>query len=216
MAFELALDPRAIGAAITLLIIFFALYLTFTGFSMVGITPMEVILLLFIAPWVAWINIPIWRSGDVLFGINAAGAVIPIALSIRFISKERLPPWKGLTGVGAVTVVAYLVARVDPNQGVLVPPLPIVATALAAGLILAAGRWRQVGPITYAAGALGTLAGADLLNIPLLASAPRERTLFAVVGGAGTLDAIYLVALVAVLGSILVVAITRLIEGTAD
>lgn len=215
MATELTLDPRVLATAITLLVVFFVLYLTFSGFSMVGITPGEVIVVLFIAPFLALVNIPVWREPGVVFGINAAGFFIPVVLSIRFVMHGRLPLAKAVIGTTAVTVVAFLVARVDPERGVLVPAFVLVAVALVVGLAVSAGRWREVGPAVYASGALGTLIGADLLHMHEMIDPSRSEPLFAVIGGAGTLDAIYLIALMAVFGAIVVVAVMRVLERSA-
>ncbi len=211
MPLDLALDPRLVSAAIVLLVVFLILYVTFAGFKMVGITPGEVVVVLFLAPFLAWLSLPLFTMDGVILGINAAGALIPIGLSLRFLVKDRMPVWKAVVGIGIVTGVAYWVATIDPERGILVPSLPIVAVSLVMGLSLAGSEWQQVGPITYASGAMGTLIGADLLNIQAIvdALAQADKQTAAVIGGAGTLDAIYLVALVAVIGSIGAVATAR-------
>lgn len=210
MALHTALDARALVAALVVLAVFFALYLTFSGFSMVGVTPGEVIVLLFISPFLAPINLPVWTLPGVVLGVNAAGLGVPLVLSIRFVVKDRLPLWKAALGTAAVAAVAYRVSTVAPEQGILVPALPLVATTAIVGLVLAGNRWRQLGPATYASGALGTLVGADLFNISALVDPSRSDPMFAVIGGAGTLDAIYLIALWAVVGTILAVVLARL------
>lgn len=211
MAIEL-LDPRLLLPALVLVAVFLILYATFAGFSMVGITPTEVIVILFLAPLLAPLNIPVWREPGVVFGVNAAGFFIPFIISIRFVVHDRLPAWKAVVGAGAVTLIAYNVATVDPERGVLVPALTLVAAALITGLVVAGGRWREVGPATYASGALGTLIGADLLHIGEIIDPTRETDIFAVIGGAGTFDAIYLIAFIAVVGAVAVVAVARALE----
>lgn len=211
MPLDLALDPALVSAALVLLVVFLILYVTFAGFKMVGITPGEVVVVLFLAPFLAWLSVPLFTMDGVILGINAAGAIIPIGLSLRFLIKDRMPAWKALVGILVVTGVAFWVARIDPERGILVPSLPIVAVSLVSGLALAGSKWEQVGPITYASGAMGTLIGADLLNLQAIVAALGQAhdSPAAIIGGAGTLDAIYLVALVAVVGSIGAVATAR-------
>lgn len=210
MALHTALDPRALAAALAVLLVLLALYVTFSGFGMVGITPGEVLVLLFLSPLLAPINLPVWQLPGVLIGVNAAGLGIPLVLSIRFIRSDRLPAWKAVLGTAIVTVVAYRLAEVVPEQGILVPALPLVAVAAAVGMALAGARWRQLGPVTYASGALGTLVGADLLHLRTLVDPSRQEPITAVIGGAGTLDAIFLIALWAVVGTIVAVLLARL------
>lgn len=214
MAFP-PIDPTTLSAAIAVLVVFLVLYLTFAGFSMVGITPAEVLVLLFLAPFLGWLNIPLFTFDGLLVGVNGAGFLIPVLLSIRFLVTGRLPWWKGIVGIGVVTGVAYALAVVEPDTGVLVPALPIAGTALLVGVLLAGRASKEVGPVTYASGALGTVIGADVLNLAAIArSVPDGQA--AVLGGAGTLDAIYLVALVAVLGAIVAVATTKVLGGSNE
>jgi uncharacterized membrane protein len=69
--------------------------------------------------------------------------------------------------------------------------------------------------LTFASGAAGTLVGADLLNLQMIVTHP-EAPEAAVIGGAGTLDAIYLCAVLAVAGSIVAALVTRLLGGPSS
>ena len=95
--------------------------------------------------------------------VNVGGALIPTAVSIYLLAKAT-PNMilLSLAGVAIVAVVTRAVAR--PIKGVgIVPPafIPPIAAA-AAALILAPSEPRTV---AYVAGVLGTLIGADLLNL---------------------------------------------------
>jgi len=210
------LDPRLLAAAGVVLLVVLALYLTFSGFAMVGITPLEVTLLLFVAPFLAAVNLPVWSVPGAVIGINLAGLGVPLFLSIRFLAGDRLPAWKGLVGAAVITALAHELARVAPEQGILVPALPLVVASALVGAALAGTRWHEVGPATYVSGSIGTLVGADLLNLNALADPSREEPLVAVIGGAGTLDAIFLISLWAVVATILGVAVARLVGAAAD
>ncbi len=213
MALHDVIGPEAIVAAGIVLIIVFVLYLLFSSFSMVGITPLEVVVLLFVSPLIAWINIPVYSAPGVTFWVNAAGLGVPLVLSVRFLLSRRLRVWKGVAGTGVVAVVAYQVARVVPGEGILVPALPLVLVTAVVGVVFAWGRWEELGPATYVSGSMGTLVGADLLNLGAFIDPGREGSVDAVVGGAGTLDAIFLISLWAVVATILMVLVARVLGG---
>lgn len=212
MAIENVLDARVLAFAGLLLIVFLILYAMFTAFALVGLTPGEVAILLFLAPFLAPFNFRVAEIDGAVIGVNVAGLFIPAFITLRFLVQGRLPVLQGAIGIAAVAWLAFVVSRVEPEQGILVPALPIVALAAFLGLVLAAGTWDRVGPITYSSGAMGTLIGADLMNLDKLADPTRDEPLNAVIGGAGTLDAIYLVALVAVLFAIIGVVTARAVE----
>jgi uncharacterized membrane protein len=70
--------------------------------------------------------------------------------------------------------------------------LPVVATAVVA-ILLARER---AAPLAYIAGSLGTLIGADLLNLGRIGELGAP---IASIGGAGTFDGIFLTGIAAVL-----------------
>jgi uncharacterized membrane protein len=124
--------------------------------------------------------------------VNVGGALVPAGLAAFLIAREHL----GLRAVAAVAVVALVslvLARPVRGVGIVLPGLvPPVVAALAALAIS-----EQLAPaLAYVGGVLGTLIGADLLNLP------RIRKLgapVASIGGAGTFDGIFLSGLLAVL-----------------
>ena len=131
------------------------------------------------------------RTGTVV-AINVGGAVIPVILSLYLILKNRLFV-KSLLAVGFMTAVSYHMASPVPGVGiaepVLIPPL------VAAGISLLLSR--QYAPhLAYTAGSLGTLIGADLLNLGKVQDLGAP---VASIGGAGTFDGIFLTGIVAVL-----------------
>lgn len=131
------------------------------------------------------------RGGSVL-AVNVGGAVIPVLVALHLI-RQRGITRRLLLSSGVVTVLMYHLAQPIPGVGIAVPPLlPSVATAVIA-LVLD----RRAAPSTaFIAGTLGTLVGADLLNLG------RIRDLgapVASIGGAGTFDGVFMVGIVAVL-----------------
>lgn len=93
----------------------------------------------------------------------------------------------------AVVAVVFAVARPVPGVGIVTPVLvPAISAAVAA--IWLGGH--AIAAVAYVAGTVGTLVGADLLNLP------RVRSLQAPVvsiGDAGTFNGVFLTGLVAVL-----------------
>ena len=131
------------------------------------------------------------RPGTVL-AVNVGGAVVPTLLSLYLLARRRLY-WRSLVGTAVVAAVCYAVARPIPGMGIVVPAfVPPLATLIVA---LALSR-TQAAPLAYLCGTLGTLIGADLLNLGRIVSlgAPIVS-----IGGAGTFDGIFVTGLVAVL-----------------
>jgi len=124
--------------------------------------------------------------------VNLGGAVIPVILSLYLIYKNRLLG-RSLLAVGLVGAFSYHMATPVPGVGIAEPALapPLVTAGVA--LLLS----RQYAPVlAYVAGSLGTLIGADLLNIDKIQGLGAP---VASIGGAGTFDGIFLTAIVAVL-----------------
>lgn len=213
MALIEGIPDAVFAAAVTFLVVFLVLYLTFAAFSAVGFTPGEVVTLLFLAPLLGWINIPVHEMPGLILAINAAGVGIPVILVIRFLVHGRLPVLRATLATGVVTFVAFTVSRAEPGQGILVPVIPVVLAAAGASMILTIGHRGRTGPMTYTAGALGTLIGADFLHIGELVDPSRDPAMVGSIGGAGTADAIYIVALFAVFLEMVIVFVGWLLSG---
>ena len=127
-----------------------------------------------------------------VLAINVGGALIPILLSLYLAFKNRLVV-KSAIAVAAVALVTHQLAQPVRGVGVTLPIFipPIVAVVCA--LILS---WRQAGPLAYIGGSMGTLIGADLMNLGKIQGLGAP---VASIGGAGTFDGVFLVGIVAVL-----------------
>lgn len=131
-----------------------------------------------------------WRR--TVITVNLGGAVIPILLSLYLLVKNGMYV-RGLAGVTVVTAVVHLLAHPVKGVGIAVPTLipPLVAAGIA--FLLS----RQYAPsLAYIAGTLGTLVGADLLNLGKIQGLGAP---VASIGGAGTFDGIFLTGILAVL-----------------
>lgn len=133
-----------------------------------------------------------------VIAVNVGGAVVPVILSVYLIVKNRLYG-SSLLAVGVVTVLVHRMAYPVPGVGIATPSfVPPLATAIVA---LVVSR-RHAAPLAYIAGSLGTLIGADLLN---LGEVQGLGAPVASIGGAGKFDGIFLTGLTAVLLASLVV-----------
>jgi uncharacterized membrane protein len=127
-----------------------------------------------------------------IIAVNVGGAVIPTLLSIYLLVKNQLYV-RGLIAVAIVTVIVHMLAKPVPRLGISVPVFvpPLVAAGVA--LILS---WHNAPPLAYIAGSLGTLIGADLLNLDQIRGLGAP---VASIGGAGTFDGIFVTGILAVL-----------------
>jgi uncharacterized membrane protein len=127
-----------------------------------------------------------------ILAVNVGGAIIPIILSLFLIVKNGLygnAAW----GVTIVSLACYLLAEPVQGLGIAIPVFypPVIAAIVA--LLLSP---RFAAPLAYACGSLGTLIGADLMNLGNIRGlgAPVMS-----IGGAGTFDGIFVIGLIAVL-----------------
>lgn len=132
------------------------------------------------------------NSPGTVLAVNVGGAVIPFILSLYLMAKNRLYE-QSLLAVALVAVVVHAMARPVPGVGIAVPIFipPVVTAIVAMGL----RRWNPA-PLAYIAGSMGTLIGADLLNLSKVRDLGAP---VASIGGAGKFDGIFLTGLVAVL-----------------
>jgi uncharacterized membrane protein len=129
--------------------------------------------------------------GTVL-AVNVGGAVIPAIMSTYLVLRYQL--W--LRASIAVIVIALIIhAMATPVRGVgiAVPVFaPVVVTAILAFLL----SREYAAPLAYIGGSMGTLIGADLMNLERINGLGAP---VASIGGAGTFDGIFLTGILAVL-----------------
>lgn len=130
------------------------------------------------------------EEGTTVVALNVGGALIPILVSLYLIVHTGLYG-RMLIGTALVAAVVHSVAQIVPGVGIAVPMIapPLVAAGVA--LLLA---FRRAPPVAYVAGSMGTLFGADLLNLGDVAhlGAPIVS-----IGGAGTFDGVFLTGIIA-------------------
>ena len=139
-------------------------------------------------PWV----VPVIREWPAtVVAINLGGAVIPILVSLYLLFKWRLY-LLSVVGVAAVAVLTHWLANPVRGVGIALPVFvpPVITAIVALGL-----SRKHAGPLAYISGSLGTLIGADLLNLDKIRGLGAP---IASIGGAGSFDGIFITGLLAV------------------
>ncbi len=127
-----------------------------------------------------------------VIAINVGGALVPIILSLFLVVRNG---FYGRAAVATAIVAGVVHLFAQPVRGVgitepmFIPPIVAAITAMALG-------WRKAAPLAYVAGSLGTLIGADLLNLGRIQGLGAP---VASIGGAGTFDGVFLTGILAVL-----------------
>jgi len=154
------------------------------AFMRLGLRPGAALLLLFACLVGSYFNI--------LLAVNVGGAVIPTCMSIYLLARHQL--WvPALIATAVVAAVCYWLSHPVPGLGIAEPVfVPALTTSIVA-LILSR---EHAAALAYIGGSLGTLIGADLLNLGAIRGLGAP---VASIGGAGTFDGIFLIGIVAVL-----------------
>jgi len=188
------------------------------AYSKIGINQRHMFAMLILSFLGSYVNLPVARlppeqiqSGQVItfygmqyvipvvkewpgtvIAVNVGGALIPFLLSLYLMKKNKLYI-RALVGVGIMTVVVHMMAYPVKGVGIAEPIFipPLVAT----GIALLLSR-EFAAPLAYIVGSLGTLIGADLLNLGRIQGLGAP---VASIGGAGTFDGIFLTGIIAVL-----------------
>jgi len=194
------------------------------AFQMIGLPPELAFLALFASLIGSYINIPLTKieSGPLhpieivnSFGVryrlpmryagesttlavNVGGAVVPVLISLYVLFVQPAAILPAAAGVIIVAIVVNRFARPVPGMGIATPMFipPVVAALAALGLTGLLGGGTHVDAVAYVSGVLGTLIGADLVNINKLGALGAP---VASIGGAGTFDGVFLTGIVAVL-----------------
>ncbi len=136
-----------------------------------------------------------YARGSTVVAINVGGAIVPLLISIYVLSHWPAAIVPAVLGAAIVAIVVHRFARPIPGLGIATPMFipPIVAAIV--GYLLGSTQ-HHTDAVAYVSGVLGTLVGADLLNLGKLRQLGAP---VASIGGAGTFDGIFLTGIVAVL-----------------
>jgi uncharacterized membrane protein len=188
------------------------------AYMRLGVSPGAALMLLFGSLIGSYFNIPVtvlpgqtMQSGQVIdyFGmqyvvpyvvsspgtviaVNVGGAVIPTLMSTYLVIRYQL--WlKALIATVAIAFIIHMMATPVHGIGIAVPVFaPVVTTAILAFIL----SREYAAPLAYIGGSMGTLIGADLLNLDKINGLGAP---VASIGGAGTFDGIFLTGILAVL-----------------
>jgi uncharacterized membrane protein len=160
------------------------------AYRKIGVRPRYMFLVMLMTLVGAWINIPLFSLDSMTVGVNVGGALVPILLSLYLFVHLRLRG-RMLVGTAIVAAIVHSLAQIVPGMGIAVPMLVPPLAAAGVGLLLS---FRQAPPVAYVAGSMGTLIGADILNLHRIAEigAPVVS-----IGGAGTFDGVFLTGIIA-------------------
>ena len=216
--------PLTLGPFSVLVLLFAALIILIQlrilryAYMRLGVGPGAAMLLLFGSLVGSYFNIPISvlpgqtvRSGEIVdyFGmryvvplvtsypgtvlaVNVGGAIIPTAMSIYLVLRYQL--WvRAAIAVIVIALIIHSMATPVRGVGIAVPVFaPVVVTAILAFLL----SREYASPLAYIGGSMGTLIGADLMNLGKISGLGAP---VASIGGAGTFDGIFLTGILAVL-----------------
>lgn len=136
-----------------------------------------------------------YATDSTIVAVNLGGAIVPILISGYLLIQMPTIIMPALIGVAIVTAIVHRFAMPVPGMGIATPMLipPIVAAAC--GYFLGSSQHHR-DAVAFISGVIGTLIGADLLNLRKLRDLGAP---VASIGGAGTFDGIFLTGIVAVL-----------------
>jgi uncharacterized membrane protein len=132
------------------------------------------------------------HQNKTVLAVNLGGALIPVAISIYLLARNELY-FEGILGILVVTLVTNRMAHPVRGMGIAISPL--VAPIAAALTAIVISR-KHSAPLAYIAGSVGTLLGADILNLGAIRDLGAP---VASIGGAGVADGVFLAGIVAVL-----------------
>jgi uncharacterized membrane protein len=181
-----------LGLAVLLVVFIFMVELRVLAYAYrkIGVPPRYMLALLVLSLVGSHVNIPLSTVGRSIVAINVGGALVPILLSLYLFFHTRLYG-RMLIGTVLVALIVNQLAYVVPGVGIAVPILIPPLAAAAVGLVLS---FRRAPPVAYVAGSMGTLIGADILNLYRVTNmgAPVLS-----IGGAGTFDGVFLTGIIA-------------------
>jgi uncharacterized membrane protein len=134
-------------------------------------------------------------TDSTIVAVNVGGAIVPVFIAVYLLMQMPSIVVPSLIGVAIVTAIVHRFAIPVPGMGIATPMLipPIVAAAC--GYFLGSSAHHR-DAVAFISGVVGTLIGADLLNLRKLRDLGAP---VASIGGAGTFDGIFLTGIVAVL-----------------
>ena len=136
--------------------------------------------------------VPVSRRQVTVLSVNVGGAVIPAFISFYLLLKTGLY-FQALAGTAFMSALCFRLAK--PIRGVGIA-MPFFVPPFLAAFLSVIIAYDHAPVVAYISGTLGTLIGADILNIKKIRNLGAP---VASIGGAGTFDGIFLTGILAVL-----------------
>ncbi|MGC9103731.1 MAG: DUF1614 domain-containing protein [Candidatus Methanodesulfokora sp.] len=133
------------------------------------------------------------REMTTTVAVNVGGAIVPLFVSAYLLYKYPSVIPIVIAGIVFESSIVYQVARPVPGVGIVTPMIVPPTFAALVGILLGGV---EAPIVAYCSGTIGTLIGADLMN---LGKVNRIGAGVVSIGGAGTFDGIFLSRIVAVL-----------------
>jgi len=174
-----------------LLIFLFEIRILTYAYRKVGVHPRYAFAVMLLSLLGSHVNLRLYTTPEgTVVALNVGGALIPILVSLYLVARTGMPG-RMLIGTAVVAAIVHQIAYIVPGVGIAVPMLvpPLVAAGVA--LMLA---FRRAPPVAYVSGSMGTLVGADLLNLRQIG---RLGSPLVSIGGAGTFDGVFLTGILA-------------------
>ena len=174
-----------------LLIFLFEIRVLTYAYRKVGVHPRYAFAVMLLSLIGSLVNLRLYTApGGTVVALNVGGALIPILVSLYLVARTGMLV-RMLIATAVVAAIVHQLAYIVPGVGIAVPMLvpPLVAAGIA--LVLA---FRRAPPVAYVAGSMGTLIGADLLNLGQIG---RLGAPLVSIGGAGTFDGVFLTGILA-------------------
>ena len=188
LALPLAIILLLLIIAIPLIIIFLFLRLTETAFEQIGFDHWHATFAVFGSFIGSLIDIPL-HMGTIssypewyitlastfapgspttfhpfYLAINVGGAIVPLFISAHLILTRRVSALKAGVGILVVAIITYFLAEPVAGDGIVLPFWVSPISAAICSLILSWG-YDGAPSLAYISGSMGTLLGADIMNI---------------------------------------------------
>lgn len=201
-------------------------------FTTLGLPPWSAYLLFFLSLAGSFINIPVKDvtvevdevryAVDTFFGrlyptrivepasrrttiaVNLGGAIIPVVVA-SYVLAERAYGWPSFLLASVIMiVVCHTFARIVPGVGIVMPNLipPVSACLIAVFTSMLFGCMELAPLAAYFSGVMGTLIGADLMNLGKISKLGARMVS---IGGAGTFDGIFITGIFSVILTVILV-----------
>ncbi len=143
-------------------------------------------------------RIPVrYQTGKTTVAINVGGAIVPCLISLYVLSQFPEVMFPSLIGIVIVATVVNRFARPVPGLGIATPMfVPPIIAAICGWWLGGHYGAHHADAVAYVSGVVGTLVGADLMNLRKIGGLGAP---VASIGGAGTFDGLFLTGIVAVL-----------------